>query len=536
MAFTGQLGTADSQLGKLVLGSAGLPASVVGPSGIASGEVFGTPTLDIPEISGAGAIPSGETFGTPALTPGQVILAPSGIPSAETFGDLRLGLFILPQGWDDATPVGTPSVRPVVGPGGIASAEAFGALIITRDRFVTVTEVDANMSASIRETTPTTPDAESVYLRVNGTAAAKVYAFLDVRRTVPIGVGAQVFAAFISLRKAEPWSTGTHILTVEPINDPWEAQTLTWNTQPGVRSAEAVTITVPGGGLAGDVIEADVTAMLAASVAADDAAGSRWYGVRVRADTAAENKMWSSFAAPEVRPDLSVEWSIPPAAPTDLLPNAARYVSETKPELVARFFDPDNEDKLHAIQVQVGTASDFVTPLYDSGRVAHSHARFDLVAPPAGAPATPTLVAGTLYYWRMKTWDNHGVEGDWSETASFNVKAKGVVDLTSPSGSTVTSPVPTFSYTFTPSGTETQKQVEVQVERLDGGVWLAHYLLAKHVTTLTSFTLPDAYRLKEGQTYRVAVRVWDSVDREDMAGDRAFLEDSQQFTLVGVSV
>ncbi len=397
--------------------------------------------------------------------------------------------------------------------------------------YVTTTEVPSPMSASVREATPTTSDLAGEYIRLSATAGAAVRGLLDVERRVPLGAGATVLRADLTLYKAASWPTGTHTISVQALASPWEPTSVTWNTQPAVRGS-AVTQIIPAGGVAGDRIEVNITALIAASVAEDDAAASRWYGVRITVDTTGEKLLYSSFASPDYRPKLKLEWSLPPNAPEDLLPNGGRHVSETKPELVARHSDPDVEDTLSAVRVLIDDASDFATPIYDSGFVNHNQARFDLNAPPAGAPATPTLLTATTYYWAMETRDNHGIISPRSETASFQVTPKGTLTLGSP-GASVTSPTPTISWTLTGA---TQSQVEVEVERRVGGVFETHWLLAKHVSSATSVVVPDDKRLVEGETYRVSVRVWDTVTREDLAGDRAFVEAAQETTLAALSV
>ena len=84
------------------------------PSGIASAEAFGTPTVENKlQILSPGGIASTEAFGATAVTPGAVSLVPGGIASLEAFG--------------------APSLTPhnVLSPSSIASAEAFDTLTVT---------------------------------------------------------------------------------------------------------------------------------------------------------------------------------------------------------------------------------------------------------------------------------------------------------------------------------------------------------------------------------------------------------------------
>lgn len=397
---------------------------------------------------------------------------------------------------------------------------------------VKTTETPAMQSASIRQASSTTPDPQSVFMRLDGTAAAEVRSLLDVERTAPIGLGAQVLEAKLLLYKAEPWSAGTHVLTLQPIDAAWDASIATWANQPALR-AGTLAASVPGAGADEDLVEIDVTTLVAASVSADDASGTRWHGVHISKNTTGEDKFYSAFAAPDVRPKLRIKWNTPPDAPSDLLPNGGRRVSEVRPELVWRFHDPDANDTLTSGQVQIDDADDFETPTYDSGKVTMTAPRFDLNAPPTGAAAVSDLPVNTIRYWRAKQWDSHNLESDWSAAASFQVVLKGTFSLLSPSSSSVTSPTPAISWSLTGA---TQAQYQVLIERLVAGVWTTHWDQGWTIGVVTSVTVPDAYRLVEGESYRVTVRVKDTIEREDMAGDRSHMEATRDFTLTGITV
>jgi hypothetical protein len=133
----------------------------------------------------------------------------------------------------------------------------------------------------------------------------------------------------------------------------------------------------------------------------------------------------------------------------------------------------------------------------------------------------------------MKVWDNQAVASEWSDVASFYIAAKGVLSITSPTAGALAIPTPTITHALT---TTTQEQVSVLVERLDSGVYVEAWRKPQYLSVATSHTLPDANALKDGKTYRITVRVWDTYMREDLPGDRAFNEASVVVTMSGVLV
>jgi len=129
-------------------------AAPVAPSGVSSGEAFGTASLNQTiyasgiasaeafgsHVVGAGAVtvaPSGiasaEAEGTPTVSSGSATLAPTGLASAEAFGNATLvpgPATVSPSGIASAEAEGSATVLPgpvTVSVSGIASGESFGA-------------------------------------------------------------------------------------------------------------------------------------------------------------------------------------------------------------------------------------------------------------------------------------------------------------------------------------------------------------------------------------------------------------------------
>ncbi len=105
----------------------------IATTGIASAEVLGDPTVTAlpPQIVPAG-IASEEAFGTHTVTAGIPVI-PAGISSAEVFGSPNViwDAEVVPSGIATAEALGTPALSLVLRPGSIASEEAFGAHTLT---------------------------------------------------------------------------------------------------------------------------------------------------------------------------------------------------------------------------------------------------------------------------------------------------------------------------------------------------------------------------------------------------------------------
>lgn len=377
----------------------------------------------------------------------------------------------------------------------------------------------ASQSASISEASTSLTDPGSQVLRLSGTASANWRALLDVEIPVPQGEEADVISATLYLTKSSAWSAAADV-TIQRTDALWDSATGTWANQPGVR-AGSIVHTVPTGGAAGDEIAITVTTLIDAAFTDEDLNDIGYYGLRLSISATGERNFYSAFAAEQAyRPRLEVHYNVPPGEATDLSPSGGLAVSSTAPELFFHPDDDDAEDTISAVRLQIKSgSSDFTTPTYDSGWLSHTEPSFNLASPPTGAPAVPTISAGTNWYWRIAYRDNHAGEADFSDAALFVRVAKGVLTLTAPTA--IDSPVPVLTHSLT---VETQDEVEVEVERLEDGVWQEHYFLPRHVSVATSHQIPDDYRLEEGYTYRLTKRVWTTVARDDLPGDREFHE------------
>lgn len=84
------------------------------------------------------------------------------------------------------------------------------------------------------------------------------------------------------------------------------------------------------------------------------------------------------------------------------------------------FDDPDVGNTQGAYEVEVSTVPGFGTTVHDTGKVNSANEYYNWT--------TPTLV--DIYYWRVRTWDNLDVGGDWNASESFFVDQMQLFNLT----------------------------------------------------------------------------------------------------------
>lgn len=113
-----------------------------------------------------------------------------------------------------------------------------------------------------------------------------------------------------------------------------------------------------------------------------------------------------------------------PSAPTSLLAEGTTNptnVTDATPEFSAIYNDSNTGDIANKYEIQVDDTSNFSSVVWDSGAAGTSLANCAQGARCADISyAGSALSQAVTYYWRIKFWDNNGVEGAWSsETATF---------------------------------------------------------------------------------------------------------------------
>jgi len=104
---------------------------------------------------------------------------------------------------------------------------------------------------------------------------------------------------------------------------------------------------------------------------------------------------------------VEILWEHAPPNPPILLSPvfASRFDPGKSLTVTWEFSDPDQTDYQFAYRFQLSDNTDFSSPIIDTGKVTSSTPQTSLTL--------PNTVS--LYYWRVKTWDNRGTEGEWSD-------------------------------------------------------------------------------------------------------------------------
>ncbi len=118
-----------------------------------------------------------------------------------------------------------------------------------------------------------------------------------------------------------------------------------------------------------------------------------------------------------------LDWEIntvaKPSPPTGLWVEgqANPTITTLTPTLSAIYEDFEVNDQATAYQIQVSLGTNFATNSWDTGKIALDP---DLNRGSRSTDVTyggETLIQGRTYYWRIKFWDSHDLEGNWSNNS-----------------------------------------------------------------------------------------------------------------------
>lgn len=347
------------------------------------------------------------------------------------------------------------------------------------------------------------------YLQVSSsgpTRRAFVYA------SSPVPRGATVLSAQLVLR-ARGASSGAKTLTAQRVSVKKAMSQVNDGNQPAVTGTS---FNVAVSTLADKApVTFDVTSAVQAF-----AAGTPNYGFRIASSSTSVLKFYGFDSA--YKPYLQVTWSDAPKKPTDLRPSSAA-VGLAEPTLVFNYTDVSGNTNLAACQVQIDPAGNGAAPAFDSGTVATTIPQLDL-----NDTAYAGLANAATTQWRVRVQDGDGLWSDWSDWVEFSRQDKGAVTITNPAADPddyVSEATPPITWTF--SGSQAKYQVLVaSAANPSKTLWDSGVVTG----AATSQTVPNGVLTDPQATYRVTVRVYDSVAREATPGDAVYAWAARDFT------
>lgn len=439
--------------------------------------------------------------------------------------------------------------------------------------------------AYVAENTPKKNYGNTKTLFLGTSAGTTRYAYIYF--ALPIHRGANVLSAKLRVYNTKDWA-GSQTISVNRVASRWAWNTIHWDNKPAIiGTTHSLNKTSP---VAGTMWEIDVKS----SIQTIANGGTAWYGFRLDVGGSAIKSIWSASANQIYRPQLEVSWADKPDAPEKLYPGDGQAVSKEKPFLDFDFVDPIGDGTMNACQVQIHTSNSFTAPYFDSGTVFTGVSQLDLdgfsyardvtvnttlnsptvtaasgtfAAADVGAtiagtgiPAGTTITVFTsstqvtisanasatgspiatitrtfavlandaIRWWRVRVQDGSGNWSNWSEAEQFIRKTHGTLTIDNPSSAFpfIQENTPPILWTF--SG-RTQKHYQVWITKPSQGN-LVKWNSGKKTSTGTTITVPQEARLRDDQSYRLHVRVWDDVYRAKTPNDNIYVTATRDFT------
>lgn len=338
-------------------------------------------------------------------------------------------------------------------------------------------------------------DTQKLYVRSGNPNTCYGYIFFGI----PFPLGAKILSARLELWGGAAFS-GT--VSAQMISQTWSRDTVNYVNKPDVTGVIG-SLNKSGGVNANWSV--DVTAVM--QQVAD---GIPWYGIRLSMSANSGNWFYGSASTTEkYRPVLVIDYVESPGIPVSLSPANGNAVSVANPLLNWKWTDDKGGTSLQQVRVQIASNSTFTSGLWDSGWQ-------NATAPELNLAATnyPGLAVGSTAYWRAMVRNAAGQPSVWSEVASFTRAALPTVNINNPIGldgdAYVEENTPLIGWDAVAS------QVAFQVIIYDTEDNMRIVADSGKINSSDNgWYPPDTTQLVQDGWYRVDVRVWDNVPREN---------------------
>lgn len=375
---------------------------------------------------------------------------------------------------------------------------------------MSISTVSAGSSVWTNQFSPDKVMPQSDNLYVGTTAGQTRYAFLAFPSGW--GLGDTIMSAKLRLRTGRVWPAGSYTLKVRLISEPW-SNNITWSTQPIVGSTE---ITSVKSNPQSSVWEVDVSTLVQQA-----ATGAPWYGLRLEVTPLSLTATFQS-ALGLYPPQLEVEATRPPEQPSSLRPGLSGFsstISQQFPLLTYVFKDLGGNWDQAAHQIQIADSEAKLlanTPDFDTGELATTIPQYI-----SNSGSWTGIPDGASRYWRVRAKDGDGLWSVWSATARMTRAVYGNLAWSPSAPTGITEGSPTFSWALTG---RSQTFYRLTVTSPNTSTQQALYDTGKVHSSATTVNIPFGVISKTDWTYKITLRVWDTLPREAIPGDPGYLE------------
>lgn len=364
------------------------------------------------------------------------------------------------------------------------------------------------------------PGAKRIYL-ADGSAADTRFGFIYFG--LPSGMlDTQVTKGKLRLYSGAGFG-GSVTIRIQRLSGKFSVNRVNWNNMPSVTGTEAAV--TKNGAPAGTMWEFDIHNELQ-----QVANGSAWFGFRISATGSGAKWLYSAQAEEQFRPSLEIAWQDNPDQPEVLTPDNGVSVSTSHPTLKWDFVDPSGDVSMQSFHLR----------MFSTEALADANGAGDLLdlEQPSTTPqwdlnntAYAGLADGATVWWRVRNVDGAGLYSEWSDPAFFKRTTHGTVALNNPAPAVAPDPAyveeatPPFSWTFTGRTQEAYEIILTTPETPAKNIWTSGV-----VTSTEDDVTPPAGKITTvGKTYRLILRIYDTVNRASLPDDLPYVEVVRDF-------